>query len=143
MYNYSMSEENDGKNFNHGKASVSDKIALVAELEHIRRHALRSASVSATDETSENAISYLMIAKNAQQIRRDVMKNHFSSISSKDWCLCKSAACLRQLAYEVAEMDYEELRDIDNLVDDIWSNALGEDLSDCESCLSDMGEDAK
>lgn len=69
------------------------------------------------------------------------MKKYFSSISSRDWCLCKSAACLRQLTYEVAEMDYEELRDIDNLVDDIWGNALGEDLSDCESCLSDMSDD--
>lgn len=131
-----MEEKTTTKEFNHGKAATSDMMAIIAELEHIRRHALRSASVAVTDD-SESVMQFLIIAKQAQTIRRDYMKKHFGEINSKFWCLCKSAACLRQIAYEVCESDAEELREIDNLVDDIWGSALGKDLSDCEACIAD------
>lgn len=131
-----MEEKTTTKEFNHSKAATSDMMAIIAELEHIRRHALRSASVAVTDD-SESVMQFLIIAKQAQTIRRDYMKKHFGEINSKFWCLCKSAACLRQIAYEVCESDAEELREIDNLVDDIWGSALGKDLSDCEACITD------
>ena len=65
------------------------------------------------------------------------MKKHFGELKDTDWCLCKSAACLRQIAYEVCEGDAEELRELDDFVDEIWGGALGRDLSDCVSCQED------
>lgn len=122
------------KTFNHKKTGTSDKIALVGELEHARRHALRSA-VSVEDE--EKQFFYLTLAKQLQTIRREYMRTHFGQIADSDWCLCKTAACLRQIAYEVFESNSDELKEIDNLVDEIWGKALGEDLSDCEACKDD------
>lgn len=122
--------------FNHARAGRSDQIAIVAELEHIRRHAIRSA-VSSDD----GGFEFLVIAKSAQDMRRNYMKKYFGHIDTKYWCLCKSAACLRQLAYEAGGDDIEELKEIDGLVDLIWGSALDEDLSDCESCRSDRGDD--
>lgn len=129
-----MEKQEDNKTFNHQKAGVSDKIALIGELEHIRRHALRSA-VSVDDE--KKAWKYLIIANQAQTYRREFMRTEFPGIADTDWCLCKSAACLRQVAYEIASNNNTFLKLIDNLVDDIWGNALNMDLSDCEACRSD------
>lgn len=128
------------KNFNHERAGRSDQIALIAELEHIRRHALRSAISSEETEDGMTGFEFLMIAKMAKDMRRDYMKKYFNHIDSKYWCLCKSAACLRQIAYEIGGQDIDELKEVDNLVDMIWGNALGEDLSDCEACRADRGE---
>lgn len=128
--------EDESKVFNHKKASVSDKIAIISELEHIRRHALRSATVA--DEEEE--MFYLVTAQQAKDIRRKFMNDNFSEIDSKLWCLCKSAACLRQLAYEVWDTKAEQLKEIDDLVDNIWSKAVNQDLSDCVACREDKGE---
>lgn len=132
------------KTFNHSKASVSDKIRLISELEHARAHALRSAASALGEERddsefteSEESTRYLIIAKQAQTLRREYMRKHFGELKDSDWCLCKSAACLRQIAYEVCEGDVEELREIDDFVDQIWGEALGMDLSDCVACASD------
>ena len=65
------------------------------------------------------------------------MAKNFPDISDQDWCLCKAAASLRQLAYETANADIETLKEIDTLVDDIWEAATGEDLSDCVACKDD------
>lgn len=136
-----MSEQTIEKTFDHKKAGVGDKIHLVSELEHIVRHSLRSAASLVGGEESDDSdfspTKYLIIAKRAKEIRREYMRKHFGDISEYDWCLCKSAACLRQLAYEVCESDAEELREIDDLVDEIWGGALGIDLSDCYSCRED------
>lgn len=123
--------------FNHDTAATSDKIALIAELEHIRRHALRSAVVA---EGTEEEMYYLILAQQAKDLRRDYMQTHFPDIDTKLWCLCKSAACLRQIAYEVWGEKAEQLKAVDNLVDDIWSKATGVDLSDCESCRQDKDD---
>lgn len=136
-----MEEHEANKEFNHSKTSVSDKIRLISELEHIRYHAVRSAAVLVTEEKNEEAFKFLIVAKQTQDIRRKYMTKHFPQIDSKSWCLCKSAACLRQTAYEVCEADGEELQEIDALVDYIWGSALGIDLSDCEACQSDMEAD--
>lgn len=123
--------------FNHKKAAVSDDIRLVAELEHIRAHALRSAVVA---EGTEDEMFYLVAAQRAKELRRQFMQDHYPNIDSKLWCMCKSAACLRQVAYEIWGEKAEFLKQIDTLVDDIWGKATGEDLSDCEACKDDKGE---
>lgn len=133
-----MSNDNERENFDHDKAGVGDRIATVGEMEHLRRHALRSAI--SLEEGNEAAFSYLVWAKTLQDMRREYMRKHFGEINDKLWCMCKSAACLRQLAYEVDGDDVNFLKEVDNLVDDIWGTAVNKDLSDCESCRSDREE---
>ena len=133
-----MSNDNERENFDHAKAGVGDRIAAVGEMEHLRRHALRSAVSS--EEGSELAFSCLVWAKQLQDMRREYMRKHFGEIDDKLWCMCKSAACLRQLAYEVDGDDANFLKEVDNLVDDIWGTAVNKDLSDCESCRADREE---
>lgn len=133
-----MSNDNERENFDHAKAGVGDRIATVGEMEHLRRHALRSAI--SLEEGNESAFSYLVWAKTLQDMRREYMRKHFGEINDKLWCMCKSAACLRQLAYEVDGDDANFLKEVDNLVDDIWGTAVNKDLSDCESCRSDREE---
>ena len=77
------------------------------------------------------------MAKRAQSLRRDYMQKHFSELKDTDWCLCKSASCLRQVLYEVCEGDIEELKELDDFVDEIWGEALDMDLSDCIACKED------
>ena len=137
--------DNDKKTFNHDKASVADKIAFVGEIEHARRHALRAAASALGEESDDSdykkeSTRYLIIAKQAQTIRREYMRKHFGNLKDTDWCLCKAAACLRQIAYEVCEGDVEELREIEDFVDEIWGEALGMDLSDCVACKDDREE---
>ena len=133
-----MSNDNERENFDHAKAGVGDRIATVGEMEHLRRHALRSAI--SLEEGNESAFSYLVWAKTLQDMRREYMRKHFGEIDDKLWCMCKSAACLRQLAYEVDGDDVNFLKEVDNLVDDIWGTAVNKDLSDCEVCKEDKGE---
>lgn len=133
-----MSNDNERENFDHAKAGVGDRIAAIGEMEHLRRHALRSAVSS--EEGSELAFSCLVWAKQLQDMRREYMRKHFGEIDDKLWCMCKSAACLRQLAYEVDGDDANFLKEVDNLVDDIWGTAVNKDLSDCESCRADREE---
>lgn len=123
--------------FNHKKASIADDIRLISELEHIRAHALRSAVVA---EGTDDEMFYLLTAQRAKELRRQFMQDHYPNIDSKLWCMCKSAACLRQVAYEIWGEKAEFLKQIDTLVDDIWGKATGEDLSDCEACKDDKGE---
>lgn len=133
-----MSNDNERENFDHAKAGIGDRIAIIGEMEHLRRHALRSAISS--EEGSELAFNFLVWAKQLQDMRREYMRKHFGEINDKLWCMCKSAACLRQLAYEVDGDDANFLKEVDNLVDDIWGTAVNKDLSDCETCRSDRGE---
>ena len=129
-----MNNANTQKEFDHAKAGVSDKIALVAELEHIQRHALRSAVVA---QGTDDEMFYLVLARQLKQLRRDYMNKHFGDIDNKLWCLCKSTACLRQLAYETWAEDAEMLTQIDQIVDDVWGKATKQNLSDCSSCIED------
>lgn len=129
--------EESQKSFNHAKAGTSDRISIVGELCHSRRHAIRSAIVLYTEEKPEEAFKFLVWAKQLMDLRRNYMGKHFANVDTKHWCLCKSTACLRQLAYEVEGDDSEFLAEVDNLVDQIWGDATGEDLSDCESCATD------
>lgn len=132
-----MTEPTELKTFDHDKASVSDKIRLIGELEHIRAHALRSAASAWREEDDSESVKYLILAKRAQSLRREYMKNHFPTIKDPDWCLCKAAATLRQILYEVNEGWPEELKEIDDFVDEIWGQAIDKDLSDCVACRED------
>ena len=126
--------------FDYNLANISDGIALVGELEHVRRHALRSAQISAAEENSEDTIFYLVTAKRAQDLRRKYMAEHFNA-PEKLHCLGKCTAAVRQLAYETDTGNADFLREIDELVDSVWGKISGEDLSGCESCRKDQ-EDA-
>ena len=125
------------KTFDHSKASVADHIRLIGELEHARAHALRSAASSWEEDDDSESARYLILAKRAQTLRREYMQKHFKDLADTDWCLCKSAACLRQIAYEVCEGDSLELKEIDDFVDEIWGSALNMDLSECKACKDD------
>lgn len=67
------------------------------------------------------------------------MRKHFGDLEESDWCLVKVCASLRQLVYEVCEEDLEELKELEDLVDEITGNALGMDMSDCVACKDDAG----
>lgn len=125
------------KTFNHDKAAVADKIRLIGELEHIRAHALRAAASVWEEDDDSESVKYLVIAKRAQSLRRDYMKNHFNDLKDTDWCLCKASASLRQVLYEVNNGWPEELKELDDFVDEIWGEALDMDLSDCVACKED------
>lgn len=132
----------DNQAFNHKKAGTADRIAVVAELEHLLRHALRAAVTLSIEEKQEESFRFLVWAQQIKTMRRKYMGKHFADIDSKHWCLCKSAACLRQLAYEVETDDIDFLVEVDNLVDGIWGDALGKDLSDCTVCKEDKEIDS-
>lgn len=125
------------KTFNHDKAGIADKIRLISELEHARAHALRAAASVWREEDDSESTRYLLLAKRAQTLRREYMRRHFSELKDTDWCLCKSAASIRQIAYEVCEGNSEELKELDDFVDEVWGGALYMDLSDCVACADD------
>ena len=106
--------ENNEKTFNHNKASVADKILLIGELEHGRRHCLRAAASVWREEDDSEAFQYLIWAKRFQETRRAYMKKHFSELKETDWCLFKVCASLRQLTYEVCVSGVEELKEIED-----------------------------
>lgn len=128
------------KTFNHTNASIADKISLVGELQHGRRHCIRSAASAWREEDDSDSTRYLIWAKRFQEIRREYMRKHFGKLKETDWCLIKVCAELRSLAYEVCEGDVEELKEIEDLIDEITSDALGVDLSGCQSCREDSEE---
>lgn len=140
-----MEHDYEGKN-------LADKVALVGELEHIRRHALRSASVSLynaenieddveKDKAMDSVINYLVVAKKARDYRRAFMNTQIPKVKDEDWCLIKSAATLRQISYEINEGNAKVLVDIDNLCDGILSEAFGVDMSGCAACNEDKKGD--
>lgn len=132
-----MNEQENEKTFDHNKASVADKILLIGELEHGRRHCVRSAVAAWKEDGDSESYHYLIWAKRFQEIRREYMRKHFGDLKETDWCLFKVCASLRQLMYEVCGGDKDELKEIDDLIDEITGNALGVDMSDCLACRED------
>lgn len=135
-----MEKQPTEKTFDHGKASAADKIALIGELEHGRAHCVRAAASVWREEDDSESIQYLLWAKRFQEIRREYMRKHFGELKESDWCLFKVSARLRQLAYEVCEGDVEELKEIDDLIDEITGKVLGMDMSECVSCREDRAD---
>lgn len=134
-----MNNDETKKTFDHGKASIADKLLLVGELEHGRRHCVRSAASVWKEEDDSESTQYLLWAKRFQEIRRDYMKKHFGELKETDWCLIKVCAELRSLVYEVCEGDVEELKELEDLIDEITGDALGMDMSGCLACKDDAG----
>ena len=132
-----MNNDETKKTFDHGKASIADKLLLVGELEHGRRHCVRSAASVWKEEDDSESIQYLLWAKRFQEIRREYMRKHFSDLEESDWCLVKVCASLRQLVYEVCEGDIEELKELEDLVDEITGKAFKRDMSSCVVCRDD------
>ena len=114
-----------------------DVVALIGELEHTRRHALRAFVAASNEEDKERALTYQMFVDKAQRLRRELTEKNFPDLTEKDWCLVKVAACLRQLNYETFTGNTEALTEIDGLVDEILELATGEDLSGCATCRDD------
>ena len=122
------------KSFDHELASVSDQIRLISELEHIRSHALRAAVSSDKDE---DEMFFLTLANQCRRIRREFMAERFPGMDDKVWCLCKATACLRQISYELWDGKDKHLREIDQLVDNVWGWAVNKNLSGCSACQDD------
>lgn len=118
----------------HATMSLSDKITLLAELEHARHHASRSAHVV---EDDDEKFYYQVKAEQAKRIRREVQAKWLNT-PEKDWCLVKTSARLKWLNEEVLSDDLETFSKIEDLADDLLSHALGEDLSGCQSCRDDV-----
>lgn len=71
------------------------------------------------------------------------MRKHFGDLKETDWCLMKVCAELRSLIYEVCEGDAEELKEIEDLIDEITGKALDMDMSGCLACKEDEKNSAE
>ena len=133
-YYYTRKAKPMGKEFDFKTANTSDHIAAIGELEHIARHAKRSQQVSAG---TDDEVFYHVIANKAKDLRRKYMRTYFPDCDDKLWCLGKATASLRQVGYEADEGHAELLKEMDDLVDEVWGRISGEDLSGCTACKED------
>lgn len=117
--------------------NTSDHIRVVGELEHIYSHAQRSKQVA---KDTDDEVFYHVIASKAKTLRRKYMRTYFPDCDDKLWCLGKASASLRQVAYESDEGHAELIKEIDDLVDEIWQKITGQDLSDCAACKEDKND---
>ena len=117
--------------------NISDHIRAISEMEHIYSHAQRSKQVA---KDTDDEVFYQVIANKAKALRRQYMRTYFPDCDDKLWCLGKASASLRQVVYEADEGHTELIREVDDLVDEIWGKITGEDLSGCEACKSDKKE---
>ena len=127
------------ESFDHTKAGIMDRLWVLAELEHLRRHAIRSAVSLYNDDDKDNArwLDYAVAATRSQELRREYQKEAFGNISEYDWCLVKVAMSLKQLVYETVHSDYKLAKELDDLTDSILEKALGVDSSNCSACKDD------
>lgn len=129
----------------HRLKSLHDSAAFVGELEHVRRHAIRSAHIMGRrlldnpddEHIAERGIHYFVVSQKCLELRRTFMEEEFGFVEDEDWCLLKGTAALRQLAYELMPQSMKVLDGTEVLVDTVWGNALGEDMSGCKSCKED------
>lgn len=127
-----MAEEEQAKKYQ--TLNISDHIRAISELEHIYSHAQRSKQVA---KDTDDEVFYQVIANKAKALRRQYMRTYFPDCDDKLWCLGKASASLRQVVYEADEGHTELIREVDDLVDEIWQKITGQDLSDCAACKED------
>ena len=127
----------DKQNEKYQTLNVSDHIRAISEMEHVYSHAQRSKQVALG---TDDEVFYQVIANKAKALRRKYMRTYFPDCDDKLWCLGKATASLRQVAYEADEGHTELLKEVDDLVDEVWSRISNRDLSGCESCKSDKNE---
>ena len=130
-----MAEEEQAKKYQ--TLNISDHIRAISELEHIYSHAQRSKQVA---KDTDDEVFYQVIANKAKALRRKYMRTYFPDCDDKLWCLGKASASLRQVVYEADEGHTELIREVDDLVDEIWGKITGEDLSGCEACKQDKND---
>lgn len=118
----------------HDHLALEDTLSLVGELEHQRRHNLRSYFAA---KDSEDKFFHLVSAASALQLRRRVQAK-VGKVDTEDWCILKSAQAIRQLNYETMEGDEELFNDIESFVDSLNSHALKQDMSGCRACKEDL-----
>lgn len=119
---------------NHEHLALEDTLNLVGELEHSRRHNLRS--YYAVKDT-EHKFHHLVSAAQAQTLRRKV-QTKLPDITEDDWCTVKSASAIRQLNYELMSGDEELFKELEAFVDSQYTHALKQDMSGCQACRDDV-----
>lgn len=130
-----MDNQNNTPPFHQTVARIEDRAALVGELEHARRHALKSGK-NATER--EDKIFYYAKAGEAEGLRRR-LEHRLGEIATSDWCLVKSGASIKQLNEETFEGDMQLFEDIEIFADSLISHGVGTDISGCAACAEDMG----
>ena len=118
----------------HGHMNLEDKLTIVGELEHAYRHCLKSAAVVGAEE----AFWYMVQATRIQQARRKLQAT-LGDIATEDWCLVKVGASIKQLAMETFEGDYDTMKELVSIADELMGHGVHVDLSDCKSCQDDKG----
>lgn len=120
----------------HAVLSLADKLTLLGELEHGRRHCIRSMhSVEDPDEK----FYYKVKAKQLQNARRKA-EEKWANTDEYNWCLVKVSTKIKQLNEEVFEADDDLFSEIENIADDLLSHTLHEDLTGCSACREDKQE---
>jgi len=122
----------------HESKTISDKVTVVGELEHVLYHARKSASVKVEDKELETF--FQTVARMTLDFRRRYMKKHFPDCPEELWCLGKAVETARQRIYEADEGDTEDLSDIDAIWNMIWGRICKRDLSGCSSCKEDKND---
>lgn len=122
------------KDIDHKRLAVEDKLWILGELEHQRRHCLRSARVTTEKEVK---LHYYVKAEQAQRLRRKVQAT-LGDIDELDWCVVKSAMALKQLNYETFGGDMELFEELEEYCDSQTSHAFGLDLTGCSACVADQ-----
>ena len=117
--------------------NTSDHIRAISECEHIYSHAQRSKQVA---KDTDDEVFYQTIANKAKELRRKYMRTYFPDCDDKLWCLGKASASLRQVVYESDEGHTDIVREVDDLVDEIWGKITGKDLYGCTICKDDKNE---
>ena len=123
-------------NIDHNKLSIADTIYLIGQLEHMRFHAI----VAATNAPEDKTIELLVLAKQCQEVRRDIMQKHFSDVDHWGWCMIKVAGTLYQLTQELGKDDLDMIRQVKGIADSAVEIVTGKDISGCESCQKDKEE---
>lgn len=142
VYNYIMDDMFAAL---HELKRTHDIRSLIGELEHVRRHAIRSKNSvmrkleDSPDDTTlqEKKVHYMVLAQYVLEMRRTLMKEVLGGVSDEDWCLLKAASAIEQLAYELEPLPDELSYQIDRISDLIWGSALGQDMTGCKSCHED------
>lgn len=114
--------------------NTADHIRVIGDLEHCYAHAKRSQQVA---KGTDDEVFYQVIANKTKELRRKYMRTYFPDCDDKLWCLGKASASLRQVVYEADEGHTELVKEVDDLVDEIWSRISGRDLSGCAICKDD------
>lgn len=138
-------KEEESNHPDHYLKSLQDSVYFIGELEHVRRHARRSAITIERQlkddpdniRLAERLVYYGIVAEKCKEIRRKFMEGKFQQVEDEDWCLLKSSASLQQLVYELFPDDKMVSIEVEAIVDMIWSQALGMDMSGCKSCKED------